>query len=198
MCYKDQKNLQNSAFICNINAAFLPRYRLLKMTTGCLAVASRCLLSWPWEHQEVHPLPVGPGDPFLSLDSGPPFLNYIVGVPTTSLSSSLSPALSPGWISDRRYSFVSGPVSCYSWLDCLDRPWTWFITSAHLGLSMDPAISPWLCSSSSGAAGLCPNWWRCCPACAVVTPNLSCLVEHPALAVSDNFLLPSSLCHYHL
>lgn len=54
------------------------------------------------------------GDPFFSLGRGPPFLNYVVGVPTTSLSSSLSPALSPGWISDLRCSFVSGPLSCSS------------------------------------------------------------------------------------
>lgn len=195
MCYKEEP--LNLCLYLQHKCSIPPRNQLLKKT-GCLAAASRYLLSGPWEHQEVHPLSVGPGDQFLSLSLGPPFLNYVVLVPTTSLSSSLSPALSPGWISDLRYSFVSDLVSCYPWLDCLDTLWTWFITSAHLGLSVDPAISPWFRSTSSGAAELCPHWWRCCPACAMVTPDLSCLVEHLALAVSDNFLLSSSLCHCHL
>lgn len=90
----------------------------------------------------MRPLPVGPGDPFFNLGSSLSSLNYVVGVPTTSLSSSFSPALSPGWISDLRCSFVSGPVSCYSWLDYLDRSWTWFITSTHLGLAVDPGSTP--------------------------------------------------------
>ena len=167
MCYKDQKNLWSSDCICNVNAAFLCRNQLFKTSSLPLSVASRCLLSWPWGHQEMYPLPVGPGDAFLSLGPGSPFLNYFVGVPTRNLSS----ALSPCWISDLCCSFVSGPVSCYSWLNCLDRSWTWFITSAHLWLSVEPAVSPWLCSTSSGAAELCLNWWRCCSACGVVTPT---------------------------
>lgn len=187
--YKDQKKLWNSACIfCNVNAAFLPGNWHLKKRTGCLAVASWRLLSCAWEHQEVHPLPVSPGDPFLSFGLGPPFLNYVVGVPTTSLSSSLSPALSPGWISDLHCGFVSGPVSCYSWLDCLGRPWTWFITSAHLGLPVELAINPWLCTTSSGAAELCPNWWRYCPACAVVTPCLPALWSKAVLLLSSSFV----------
>lgn len=170
----------------------------LRKRTGCLAVASKCLLSWPWEHQEMHPLPVGPEDLFLSLGPGPPCMNYVVGVLRKSMSSSLSPALSPGWISGLSCNFVSGTISCYFWLEHRDRPWIWLITGAHMGHSMEPAISPWLCSTSSGGAGFWPNWWRCCLACAVVSPHFSCLVQQPCSCcfwqLSAVFIFVTAVC----
>lgn len=165
----------------------------LRKRTGCLAVASKCLLSWPWEHQEVHPLPVGPEDPFLSLGPGPPCMNYVVGVLRKSMSSSLSPALSPGWISGLSCNFISGTISCYFWLDHQDRPWIWLITRAHMGRSMEPAISPWLCSTSSGGAGFCPNLKKMLPC---LCCGLSSLLLPCAAALLLLFLTTSCCLHF--
>lgn len=67
----------------------------------------------------------------------------------------------PGWIYVM-YSLVSNPCSCmdfvsdfcYSWLDFLDKAWTWLIILACLGLSRRPVTNPALPKSCGTAPWL--------------------------------------------
>lgn len=62
------------------------------------------------------------------------------------------------------YSPVSGPISCCSWLDSLDGPWTSFTTSPRVELSVEPVISSLILPSLFSCDGPVV-WWDhslCC------------------------------------
>lgn len=78
-------------------------------------------------------------------------------------------------------SRVSGSTSCCSWLDYWGGPWTWFITSLFLGLSIDLVISTLLCPPCSDMVGWCPGWWE---HCAMITVGFSLIFPFIAALLS--------------